>query len=38
MSYYTRWNLKHKGEHKQEDWTNLEPLKKSKKLQSNLQR
>ena len=26
ISYLTRWNLKHKGEHKREDWTNLETI------------
>ena len=25
-SYYTRWNLKRKAEHKQEHWKNLETI------------
>ena len=32
------WNLEHKDKHKQEDWTNLETIKKNQKLRSNLQR
>ena len=32
------WNLKHNGERKQEDWTNLETIEKNQKLQNNLQK
>ena len=32
ISYWTRWNLEHKGEHKHEDWRNLERIFKNCKV------